>query len=90
MTVGQGPPVRRPAPFSPAWFARHLLALAAGVAVMVGLDAVTGGADTITWSIVVVFVVVVVVGDVLVGLGQRQQLRAVRADPHPGPAPGEG
>jgi len=84
---GQGPPVRRPAPFSSAWYVRNLLALAAGVAVMVGLDAVTGGADTVTWSIVVVFVVVMVVVDVLVGLAQRQQLRA---DPSPGPVPGEG
>lgn len=79
--------MRRPAPFSPSWFVRHLLALAAGVAVMVGLDAVTGGADTITWSIVGIFVAVMVVVDVLVGLAQRQQLGA---DAHSGAVPGEG
>ena len=79
--------MRRPAPFSPAWWVRHLLALVAGVAVMVGLDALTGGADTITWSMVVVFVAVMVVVDVLVGLARRQQLRA---DLHRRPAPEEG
>jgi hypothetical protein len=67
--------VRRPEPFSPAWYLLQVVVVALAVGVTVGLDALTGGWDTASWGGPAFMAVVIIGANIAIARSQRRQQR---------------